>query len=165
MSVAGLSIDGTMPKMYTGTSMPLATPDTSLGVSRLALSPPSVNTITARRRPSRWPTCSAVRAIASWSDVAPKGTTDDIDSGSVRSPDVNGITSIEPRVEREDCRLVLFRLQPAEDMSGGFARVGHLGFHAAADVEQQRHADARQIGPEIRDRPRLPVVEHFEVAR
>ena len=68
----------------------LAMAETSLGFNRLALSLPSVNTTTARRRPSRVPTRSAVRAIASCSEVAPNGMTDDIDSGRRFRPAVNG---------------------------------------------------------------------------
>jgi hypothetical protein len=90
VSSEGLSIEGTMPKMYTGTSMPLAMADTSDGFKWLAVSAPSVKTTTARRRPSRSPTRFAVRAIASWSDVSPNGTWGVIDCGSVFRPRVKG---------------------------------------------------------------------------
>ena len=60
----------------------LAMPDTCAAVSLLALSRPSVNTTTARRRPSRTVIRSAVRATASNSDVAPNGTTFVMDAGS-----------------------------------------------------------------------------------
>jgi hypothetical protein len=56
------------------------------------VSAPSVNTTTARRRPSRSPTFLAVSAMASFNDVAPNGTTVVIDSGSVLRPVVNGVT-------------------------------------------------------------------------
>jgi hypothetical protein len=79
--------------MYTGTSISLATADTSAGCRWLQLSRPSVKTTTARRRPSRPPTRFAVSAMASCSDVAPNGTTDAIDSGSVLRAVVNGFTS------------------------------------------------------------------------
>jgi hypothetical protein len=93
VSAPGLSIDGTIPKMYTGTSIRLATADTCGGFSRLRVSEPSVKTMTARRRPSRAPTRCAVSAIASWSDVAPNGTTEVMASGSVLRPRVNALTS------------------------------------------------------------------------
>jgi hypothetical protein len=91
VSSAGLSIDGTMPKMYTGTSIPLATAAASPGWSLLAVSAPSVSTTTARRRPSRSPTRFAVRAIASCSEVAPNGTTLDMMFGSVFNPIVKSV--------------------------------------------------------------------------
>ena len=59
--------------MYTGTSMLLARPETSAGVIRLALSAPSVSATTARRVPPRSASSRPVSAIASNSDVAPKG--------------------------------------------------------------------------------------------
>ena len=68
-------------------------PDTSPGLSRLDVSRPSVKTTTARRIPSRLATLSAVRAMASCSDVAPNGVSDVSFCGNVRSPRLKGVTS------------------------------------------------------------------------
>ena len=70
---------------------------------------------------------------------------------------------IELGVEREHRRFVP-RVEPAENVARGFARVLELSLHAATDVEEQRHADAGHIAAEVRDRLCKPRVRHFEVA-
>ena len=144
--------------------MALAMPVTSSGVSRLEVSRPSVRTASARRRPSRCPTRSAACAIASRSDVSPNGMTDAIAAGRVFRPTVNGATStscvskvkIAASSRPSSSQL---RMWPAA------SRVAELGFHAAADVEQQGDAHAGDVAAEVGDRAWFGPVEDLEVAR
>jgi hypothetical protein len=70
----------------------------------------------------------------------------------------------QPRVEREDGGFVLRLVEPAEHVAGGIAGIGKPRFHAAADVEEQGHADLAAVGPEFGDLAGDAAVEHFEVA-
>ncbi len=67
------------------------------------------------------------------------------------------------RVEREDGGFVP-RVEPAERVRRRLARVLQMPFHAAADVEEQRDADAGDVAAKIRDGARTSVLEDLEVA-
>jgi hypothetical protein len=71
---------------------------------------------------------------------------------------------VEACVEGENGRLVA-AIKPVEKMRGGFTRAGEVPFHAAADVEQQRHTDAGRVGTEIGNRSRPSGVEDFKISR
>ena len=71
---------------------------------------------------------------------------------------------VEPCIEGEDGRLVA-AVEPAEKMRGGFAGAGKVAFHAAADVKEQRHADARRVGTKIGDGSRPAGIEDLKITR
>src|SRR5262249_47697227 len=72
---------------------------------------------------------------------------------------------VEMRVEGEDRGLVARGIEPTHDVVGRLSRILQMTFHATADVEQHRDADAGQIVPEVLDVSRLAPVEDFEITR
>ena len=71
------SNEGTVATTYTGTSIELAKPDTSRADSVLLVSMPSVSTMIALCEADRAASRRAVAAVASYSDVVPKGSKSD----------------------------------------------------------------------------------------
>src|SRR5262249_38126519 len=70
----GTSTGGTVMTMKTGTSIELATPDTSSGERTLLVSMPSVSTTTAPCAGALFASRRAVVATASYKDVVPHGS-------------------------------------------------------------------------------------------
>jgi hypothetical protein len=71
---------------------------------------------------------------------------------------------LEARIERENRRFIA-GLEPAQKMFGGLPRVRQMVFHTAADIEQQRDADARGLAMEIGDRSWPARFQNLEIAR
>jgi len=65
--------------------------------------------------------------------------------GQRAQADGEGGALVQVRVERVDRRFVTRRVEPAQDVPRRFAGVRQVAFHAAADVEQHRHADCREV--------------------
>ncbi len=153
--------------------MLLAMAETSGAVNRLFVSMPSVSTTIAERC-GTFPTppetdsatAFAVSAIASKSDVWPKGgsTLSTFASSPLKSV-VKSVTFSSCGVEGEERRLVAL-LQRAEEMTSGLLRVD--GFrpdpHASTDVKEQRHLDRPVgLGVEPHNRPPLAAFDDDEV--
>ena len=96
-------------------------PETCGGDNRLLLSTPSVSTITARCALLRRATSRAVAAIASCSDVMPKGAIPEMERSTLvaRLPGAEGLQFPQAAVERVDAHLVPARLEPRQQVLGG----------------------------------------------
>ena len=70
----------------------------------------------------------------------------------------------QSRIQREDRRLVLLGIEPAEDVPGRIARVVEPCLHAAADIEEEGYADRAHVLAELGNRSGNPAVEDFEIA-
>ena len=155
---------GTTANTYTGTSIALAAADTCSGVRRLALSLPSVKTIDGAtqagtiREPIR---CLADRVVQR---RGPERRNRFELAWKVFQAVCERRHLGQPGVECEDGGFVLRLVEPAEHVACGVAGIGKPRFHAAADVEEQRHADLAAVSPEFGDLSGDSAVDHFEVA-
>ena len=107
----------------------------------------------------------AVSAIASCSEVAPNGSTSPSAPCRARVSTVNGATSCS-RLSKANSAA---SSRPCSNQESTWwaanraASVLDANVHAAADVEQDRHAHRRGLGAEFGDGAGLPPVEHLEI--